>query len=211
MIKKLILVFIRVLYDLTRFFGKFFWQVSIFIFFYIISIMKLSAFYETYYGIFETIYDCLKQRRSIPALILIYAAIDGFSELSNKGDQTGKKVFKDWVKQWMLVKYPLPCNEIDLYAARCGLLHLQKSESDLAKKGEAKELWYCWGESEMPRLQFGINGIGLKVIAVKVEDIFSSFRNGMADCLEAIEKDRVWKDNFETKSTRLFKNIPNEL
>jgi hypothetical protein len=169
--------------------------------------MKLAAFYQTYFDIFETIYDCLKARRNTPALILLYAAIDGFSELSNNGNQTGKKIFLDWVKKWMLVKYPLPCNEIYLYAARCGLLHLQKSESDLAKKGEAKELSYVWRTVETPRLQYGLDTLKINATAVKIEDIFSSFRNGMADCLKAIEEDPDWKDLFESKCNKLFVNI----
>ncbi|MEP7198105.1 MAG: hypothetical protein ABI851_16425 [Saprospiraceae bacterium] len=90
-----------------------------------------TGLYSNYYDIFETIYECLEKGRITPALILIYSAIDSFSYMSNLNNHSGKKVFKEWVKKWMLDRYPLPCNETDLYAARCGLLHLQSSESDL--------------------------------------------------------------------------------
>lgn len=168
---------------------------------------QLSAFYKTYVDMFETISECLIKGRTTPALVLLYAGIDSFSELSNKGNQTGKTVFKEWVKKWMLNKYPLPCNEIDLYAARCGLLHLQKSESKLSKDGTARELWYSWGNGEVSRLQFGIDSLGKKIIAIKVEDIFESFKNGMYDCLQAIENEAEWNQIFEEKSASLFKNI----
>jgi len=168
---------------------------------------NLKGFYQTYYSIFETVDDCIKQGRVVPALILIYSAIDGFSDLANNNCQGTRKVFTSWVKKWMLTNYPLPCNEIDLYSARCSLLHLQNSESDLVKKGEAKELVYVWGVSETPKFQFGIDALGKRAIAIKVEDIYWSFRKGMVDCLNAIESDPGWKSSFEEKASKLFSKI----
>lgn len=168
---------------------------------------NLNAFYQTYNSIFETIDDCINQGRVIPALILTYSVIDGFSDLANTNSQGTRKVFTSWVKRWMLPNYPLPCNEIDLYSARCSLLHLQNSESDLVKNGEAKQLVYARGINETPLLQFGIDVLGKKAIAVKVEDIYFSFRKGMDACQTAIDKDPDWKAQFEAKAEKLFSDI----
>lgn len=44
----------------------------------------------------------------------------------------------------MLEKYPLPCSELDIYSARCGLLHQQINESDLTRAKKAKQIVYSW-------------------------------------------------------------------
>ena len=112
----------------------------------------------------------------------------------------------------MLTKYPLPCDEADLYSARCGLLHQQISQSDLSNNGEAKEIYYAWGNANLEPLQNSISSIGKsdRVVAVKIEDLMWSFRSGMVDCMAEIDKDLSWKNIFEAKAKRLFISISNE-
>lgn len=112
----------------------------------------------------------------------------------------------------MLTKYPLPCDEADLYSARCALLHQQISQSDLSNKGEAKEIYYAWGNKKPEALQYGLDKIGQndKIVAVKVEDLMWSFRRGMVDCMAEIDKDMNWKNIFESKSKKLLISISYE-
>ncbi len=169
----------------------------------------MEGFYKTYLDIIQSIDESLEKQRIIPVLILIYSAIDSFSYVSEKSDKRGRAVFKNWVKTWMLTKYPLPCNEIDIYAARCGLLHQQVSESDLSKENKAKEIFYSWGNSKVELLQFAINKTGETnlPVALKVEDLLFSFRNGIADCKMAIEQDEEWKNIFIKKAKKYFVNL----
>ena len=113
----------------------------------------------------------------------------------------------NWVKNWMLTSYPLPCNEMDLYSARCGLLHLQNSDSNLIKESKAKRLMYCWGNAESYVLQFALDTIGKEAIAIKIEDILNSFKLAMENCLIAIYTDKEWKEMFESKCSRLFVDV----
>ncbi|MEP7198106.1 MAG: hypothetical protein ABI851_16430 [Saprospiraceae bacterium] len=75
----------------------------------------------------------------------------------------------------------------------------------------AKMIWYSWGTGEAARLQYGIDLLALNAIAIKVEEIFSSFRNGMGDCMEAIDKDEEWVESFETKSTKFFEKMTHKV
>ncbi len=169
----------------------------------------MKGFYQTYIGIIETIDYCIKKERIIPGLILLYSAIDSFSNISNRTSKTGREVFKNWVKKWMLEKSTLACNEADIYAARCGLLHTLISESDLSKKNEAKEIYYVYGKKQIEILQQvidkSIDKQG-KVIAVKVEDLVSAFRQGMADCMDKINNDFEWEKQFSEKASKYFIN-----
>lgn len=169
----------------------------------------MEGFYKTYIDIIQSIDEALEKQRIVPVLILIYSAIDSFSYVTEKSNRRGRSVFKTWVKTWMLTKYPLPCNERDIYAARCGLIHQHASESDLSKEEKAKEIFYAWGNSNLENLQVEINKTATKNIpvALKVEDLLFSFRNGIADCKMAIEKDEEWKSIFRQKAKKYFVNL----
>ncbi|MCB0539773.1 MAG: hypothetical protein H6571_17985 [Lewinellaceae bacterium] len=169
----------------------------------------MEGFYRTFSDIIQTIEEALEKERIVPCLILIFSAIDSFSFLAEKSDRTGRSVFKSWVKKWMLTKYPLPCNENDIYAARCGLLHQQVSESNLSKEGRAKQIYYSWGNSNHEILESAISKSNKRanVVAVKVEDLFWSFRKGLTDCKIEIGKDKNWECIFKEKAKKLFINV----
>lgn len=172
----------------------------------------MKGFYKTYFDIFETIEESLLKGRIVPCLILTYSAIDSFSFLAERTNNKGRSVFKNWVKKWMLEKYPLPCNEIDIYSARCGLLHQQISESDLSNDGKSREIYYTWGNSHIEVLQYAIANSNKKesVIAVRVEELLESFKKGLEDCRIEIEKDEKWKTNFEEKAKKFFTTVTHE-
>lgn len=163
--------------------------------------------------IIETIEEGLNKGRPIPTLILIYSSIDSISHLTDTTDKRGRSVFKNWVKEWMLKKYPLPCNETEIYSARCGLLHQHSGESDITKSGEGKQVWYTHGQADVNILQATIIHIGQdkNALAVRLEDLIYSFKNGLIDCLTAVEKDKQWMSSFESRSLKTFGTIPSKL
>lgn len=165
----------------------------------------MTGFYQTYVDISDTIEHAFKQRRLVPGLILLYSTIDGFSYLANKNNESDGDIFKEWVQDWMLTKYPLPCSKEDIWSARCGLLHKQRSMSDKTINGEAKKIEYVFGDYNADKMQFIWNKvIPGKVVVVAIEDMLKSFRGGIKDCLEAIKKDEEWLKSFEEKAAELF-------
>jgi hypothetical protein len=168
---------------------------------------------RTIKDILDSIDDEIKKGRPIPVLILVYSAIDNISFLTNMTHKKGRNVFKDWVKKWMLQKYPLACNETDIYSARCGLLHRQSGISDLTLSGKAKQIWYTHGTANDIVLQTFIIHIGQEpnAVAVKIEDLIKSFKNGLIDCLTEVNKDVNWKKSFNEKLNDIFGTIPSEL
>src|SRR5688572_16868981 len=133
----------------------------------------MKGFYKTYIDIFETIDYSLKKDRVNPALILLYSAIDSFSFLTDRANRNSKQAFLDWVEKWMIATNGLKCKAIDIYAARCGLLHRQTSESDLSMKREAKEFYYVHGSKPIEPLRYAVLNSSEardKVIAIRIED-----------------------------------------
>ena len=168
------------------------------------------GFFETYINILQAVEELLEKRRIIPSLILIYTAIDGFSSLANRDKpDKGRSVFMGWVKTWMLNHLNSKCNEKDLYSARCAVLHQMVSESEMTREGDARRIYYTWGNRESKSLQIKLDNSPLKdsALAVKVEDIFWAFRRGMSDCMQQIEKDQSWQKSFDKKAEKLFISI----
>jgi hypothetical protein len=167
----------------------------------------MNGFYKTYIDIFDTIDECLKNNRVNPALILLYSAIDSFSFLTDRENKKSKQSFIDWVDKWMLNKPGLNFSSIDIYAARCGLLHRQTSESDLSMKKEAKEFYYVHGSKPIEPLNASIKNtlaIRDKVIAIRIEELLTSFRIGMDDCMTEIRKDYEWDKEFRDRADKYF-------
>ncbi len=93
------------------------------------------------------------------SLILIYSTIDTCGLLDAPPSQTSASgaSFKAWVKKYLLSYPEIEFNEVDLWAARCAVLHTFTSESDLSKSGSARELQYYTGDKSAPHIQRFIN------------------------------------------------------
>jgi hypothetical protein len=122
---------------------------------------------------------CISEKLTMPALVLIYSAIDSISwYASDKENQSVGKRFQAWVDTWMLQKYPLPCTASELYAARCAILHTLTPDSDLSEKGAVRRIGYAWGTAQQRDLAESIELLEYPgLVAVHVNDILHSFRN----------------------------------
>ncbi|SEH53997.1 hypothetical protein SAMN05216535_0386 [Stutzerimonas xanthomarina] len=85
-------------------------------------------------------------------LVLLYSSIDSMGLLDARPTQTSAsgESFKNWVKKCLLTYPGLEYNEVDLWAARCAVLHTFTSESDLSKGGRAREVQHYSGPKDSP-------------------------------------------------------------
>jgi hypothetical protein len=166
----------------------------------------MKGLYQTYIDIIDTIEDSLAKERIVPALILLYSAIDNFSRLANKEGCTGRKVFIDWVDRWM--KGDIPSGE-EIYSARCGLIHEAGSESDLTRNEKVRQVFYIWGDAKEEVMDYAIQKSPRpeSIVAVRVEVLVKAFRTGMADCYDMIQRDGEWLELFQQKAEAYFVNI----
>ena len=114
-------------------------------------------------------------------LIQVYSAIDTCGLLDAPTPQTSASAvsFKNWAKKYLLPYPGIEFNEVDLWAARCAVLHTFTSESDLSKGGQARELQYYTGDKLSPHVQHFVsftNGYeGGKHLAVHYGDLCEAF------------------------------------
>jgi len=134
----------------------------------------------------ETIEDCLRKRRLLSCLCLLYSGIDVVASL-----ETGKSTrstFVRWVDENMLKTRPMPCTALELYAARCGLLHTFTPESELSRKGSVRRINYAWGASKVEDLAETTKALQRTEVAVHVRELVDSFRAGLASYIEDVRQ-----------------------
>lgn len=143
---------------------------------------------------------CLESRLPEPAITLIYSGIDTIGLLDAPADQlyaTGES-FLNWSEQYIVPALHTIDGEqvaaLDLYSARCGILHVSSPISKLAREGEAREIWYRFrGETGGHPLAMP-NRRELPLV-VEMETLEGTFRGGCNRFLSDLkaEQDRLKK------------------
>jgi hypothetical protein len=64
-----------------------------------------------------------------------------------------QETFPTWADKYMKPRRTLGCSSLDLYAARCAILHTMTPESDLYRRGRARQIVYAWHPSKVEQLR----------------------------------------------------------
>lgn len=152
----------------------------------------------------------MEQRLLYPSLILIYSGIDAVAALSAPAEKFSvESRFTSWVDRYLLSIKSLRARSIDLYAARCGLLHTLTSDAALIDKGRAVAVSYTWGNADPEILQGMIDRtIPGRTVAVRVRDLAAGFRLGMIRTIEDASVDDISRTRMGQHATRLFAQRP---
>ena len=102
--------------------------------------------------LFAAIELCLERKLILPALMLIYAIIDVCGSFERQEPEGTKASFGRWVESYMLKAKPMACSGIDVFGARCGILHTMAAESDLSRRKKANRILYVWGNAKVELL-----------------------------------------------------------
>lgn len=139
---------------------------------------------------------CSAARLGVPALILLYSAIDIASWLDSEKRSVQAR-FMEWVDKYLLPGSSLKCTALDLYGARCGLVHSYSADSNLIKSGKVTRIGYAWkpstavGLEQLIKANLDLSTLagseGDYFIAVQVEDLIESLRKGIQVFLGDLE------------------------
>ena len=172
-----------------------------------------DTFYKSYWQIIHGIELCLENKLQLPTLNLIYSSIDSLSWIAY-GDIEVKTRFTKYIECYMYKEKKLKPSPIDLYAARCAILHTLTSESNISNKGKALQIPYAWGNASVNDLEKSITlSNNNKLIALHINDLFESFKQGLLLFLESNKNNeecitRINK-HFATLSINTIKNYNN--
>ena len=152
---------------------------------------------------------CIEKKLTGPALILIYSAIDTVAWLDSSEDYATRTSFMKWVDAYLLKEKPLQCTSLDLYAARCGLLHTFTPDSQLSSIGKARRIYYAWGTASVQDLQRTIDLINNsgEYVAVHINDLYEAWRLGVLHFTEELEKASDRKSRVYNKAGKFFSEL----
>lgn len=113
--------------------------------------------------VFDQVYSaadlCRRNHLYIPALTLIFNAIDAagrISDLVGGNDPWGRgrvqERFTKWVEQYLKPTTLFGCTALELYGARCGLMHELAPDSDLFRGGKVRRMVYAWSPTTKAQL-----------------------------------------------------------
>jgi len=132
-------------------------------------------------NIIESITLCIKNKYFIPSLSLIYSGINimAWFDLPIKQlDVTGKD-FTSWAEKYLLPNSNLECNAVDLWAARCGIIHTSSFSLKKSREGKAREIYYAWGNKRVEDLKKIILFYKEDAVAIHIDDLFNAFKKGI--------------------------------
>ena len=124
-----------------------------------------------------------------PCLAVLYSTIDAAAWLAaeHDGDVT-RKDFVSWVDRFLLPESDLMCSAIDLYAARCGVLHSFSAYSSLQRRGEARMLCYAFGSATGSQLQQFLKQMRAgDAVAVHLDTLCNALFRGWDRFLSSVE------------------------
>jgi hypothetical protein len=137
---------------------------------------------------------CVDARLPEAALALVYSGIDTFGLLAAPPDvlDASNDTFKEWCEKYILPRVESvegePLTALDLWAARCGVLHNSTPLSKLERDGKARQIWYQFDG------RTGINIILNAHVRPLILDILilgMAFKEGGIACITHINADAV--------------------
>lgn len=135
---------------------------------------------------------CFNQGAPEACLALGYSGIDTFGLLGAPAgvSKATRTTFKDWAEAYLVGRVKDiqggPVTAVDLYAARCGILHTSTSESELGNRGDAREILYRYRGHQAIRL---LSVLPLPFISVDVEHLCVTFKEGALSFIEGLQGD----------------------
>ena len=155
---------------------------------------------------------CLEKRLIASGLVLLYSAIDIASWVaSDNPNASVRDYFTAWVDGYMLPGKPLRCTALELYSARCGLVHTLTPDSRLTQRG-VRRIAYAWGigtSSDLHKL-IAMSGSSDKFVAVHVEELYEAWRFGLLAFTTELQKDPQKAAAVYERANKFFANLATE-
>jgi len=182
--------------------------------------LNKNALEQAFNDLLNAIDHCVATRLRGPALILIYSTID-FAGWLYSDNQSVRTRFTEWVDRYLLPGSALNCNSLDLYGARCGVIHSQSAASDLSKTGKVKKIAYAWAPSHRSDLEKLI-GLDVQIakrlgvekdpefVALQVENLTQALCQGVDRFLRELATDTKRAAEISLKAANVLIEISPE-
>lgn len=163
-------------------------------------------------GIIKDVNDAWERKSYRATLILVYSGIDAMAHLTMPAgkDKVTRADFIAWAEKYLQFrdadKNPtLTLPGIELYAARCALVHTYSSEADLHKEGKAKRQ-IGYGDEFLPEVAEKADVEHL--VMVSIRGLVHAFARGVAATLQDIKGDEPRRKVFAERLDKMVHELP---
>lgn len=148
-------------------------------------------------GMLKAVAVLLENQCLVSAVSLMFTTMDALAALTRPPHEpdTSKHVFVEWVSRYLAPETKLGCTALDLYAARCGVLHSYSAESKLGREGRVRRLIYEW---ECGPAADASAPLPENTLVIQVEVLHRALLDGVRGFLIDAETDRRAKQLVET-------------
>ena len=159
-------------------------------------------------GLNDAVDCCLEARQILPGLALLYAGIDIMASLERQPSEGTKASFTRWVDTYLLPAKPLGCSALELYAARCGILHTFTADSELSQAAIVRKIYYAWGNAASDDLQRTARRLGrTDIVALHVNDLCDAYRLGIAAWTMEVTADQTRRERVQSTESTWFNDV----
>lgn len=151
----------------------------------------------------QAIKACLLAGFAEAALALVYSGIDTEAYWIASGQEVRRADFIAWCDTHLvpLLGKANDVNGIDLYGARCGILHTSSASSQLGRTGDARELYYHF----KGRTAVNLRGTTPRPASiVDVECLARAFEKGSRQFLADLQTDEARLTAAKVRADKLF-------
>jgi DNA processing protein len=156
----------------------------------------------------------LEKKLICPSLIQIYSAIDILGWLISEDDISNRDSFLKWCEKYLMIDPRIQCSAMDLYGARCGIIHSYNPSSSLSKKdkqtqiAKAKQIAYAWGNVSKDDLtKIKDPRKDNEFAEIHINELHDALRKGMLLFIKDIEEDDNLLSRVIDKAKRFFINV----
>jgi hypothetical protein len=152
---------------------------------------------------------CRERALDIPMLVLVYTTIDTLA-WAVYGHEIAevKRRFVGLCEKYLLPDSSLGSTALELYAARCSVLHSLGWESDLSKAGKARSIYYSFGTDDPSLYQQAIEiSHPGQFLPLRADDLLAATERAVAAVTEAAASDVALKERLVRAEGKQFRTL----
>lgn len=160
-------------------------------------------------GIKKGIRTTLENECYAAAVILIYSGIDtmAFLNMSTGQEDVTREDFVQWVERYIAFPCKHQLTGLDVYGARCGMLHSYSVTSRLSREGRCRRIGYM--DRSVPAIRYD-PAIATDFVLVSVDALADVFFNAIDRFLVDLFADPVKAAIAEERFQTLVYTLPYE-
>jgi hypothetical protein len=161
-----------------------------------------EIYFDMEHGISAAIAECVIHQSLIAALTLIYSAIDSLAFLNTSAtkNSVSRSDYVAWTQKYMDLQ-KLGVTALELYAARCGIVHSYAAESELYRLRKVRLIFYAWGSAQP------LKGLKADQTMIHVNELADALIKGTQALLTEVTLDSQKAQVVEKKLDKVFGNI----